>query len=245
MIPGSFKAIPPRVMMRQGFELMANANQSRRFSSVLTGARANLRAVGVPVIVNEHRGARPVLAAANLKRPKRRWLGQLALELYFSQLFRSDSALLDLWPSRLGVDADRDAVWSPRPLYVQWAPEFLKALRDLYAGFFLGDGARLDEGVRDLGLGSSAPRIFGHLGDGNQRSVRFSSANLRSTLREFSGHRSAKDPQLHPNFVAFGLYVSSLHSLLESLDLSFDVRSAFMRVHAAPSFPVYDLTKKN
>lgn len=238
MIPGSFKVIPPRIMVRQGFELMVNANQARRFSSVVTEAQANLRAVGVPVMVREHRGARPVLAASNLTRSKRRWLGQLALELYFSQVFLSDSAILDLWPSRLGVDADRDAVWSPRPLYVQWDPEFLKALRDLYAGFFLGDGERFDDGVRDLGLGSSGPRIFRHLGDGNQRSVRFSSANLRSTLREFSGQRSAKDLQLHPNFVAFGIYVSSLHDLLESLDLCFDVRSAFMRVHAAASFSV-------
>ena len=215
MIPGSFKVIPPWTMVRQGFELMVNANQARRFSSVVTEAQSNLRAVGVPVIVKEHRGARPVLAASKLTRSKRRWLGQLALELYFAQLFRSDSAILDLRPSRFGVDADGDAVWSPRPLYVQWDPPFLKALRDLYAGFFLGDGERFDEGVRDLGLGSSGPQIFGHLGDGNQRSVHFSSANLRSTLQQISAQRSARDPHFHSNFVAFGIYVSTLHDLLE------------------------------
>ena len=34
---------------------------------------------------------------------------------------------------------------------------------------------------------------------------------------------------LHQNFVAFGLYLASLHELLASLDCTLDVRSAFMR----------------
>ena len=72
-----------------------------------------------------------------------------------------------------------------------------------------------------------------HLGNGNQRSVRFNSAKLRSTLRGMSVHSRSADDVLHRNFVAFGLYVASLHELLESLDLAFDVRSAFMRSSAS------------
>jgi len=231
LIPPALNLIPPQSMARQGLELISNAANTRRFSSALTHMQLDLRAAGVPVIVKEHRGAPPLFSDSNLTRPQRRWLGQLALELYFVQLFRSESAILDLRPSRLGVDSERDAVWCPRPLYLQWDRQFLQALRDLYAGFFLGNDQRFRRGVSDLGLGTSGAQLLRHLGDGNQRSVRFRSADLRSTLREISATRSAEEPGLHGNFVAFGLYAASLHDLLESLDLRFDVRSAFMRTY--------------
>jgi len=231
LIPPAFSLIAPRSIARQGLDLISNAVNTRRFSSVLTDAQIDLRAAGVPIIVTENRGAPPISSHSNLTRPQRRWLGQLGLELYFAQLFRRESAIVDLRPSRLGVDSSRDAVWSPRPLYLQWDPQFLQALRDVYAGFFLGDGERFRGGVSQLGLGSSGTALLGHLGEGNQRSVRFCSSNLRSTLGEIHALRSAADAPLHRNFVAFGLYVASLHALLESLDLRFDVRSAFMRTY--------------
>ncbi len=231
LIQPTFNLIPPRSIARQGLELISNAVNTRRFSSVLTDAQLDLRAAGVAIVVAEHRGAPAIYSHSNLTRPQRRWLGQLGLELYFAQLFRRESAIVDLRPSRLGVDSSRDAVWSPRPLYLQWDPQFLQALRDVYAGFFLGDGERFRGGVSHLGLGSSGTALLGHLGDGNQRSVRFCSNNLRSTLGEIHALRSAEDAPLHGNFVAFGFYVASLHELLESLDLRFDVRSAFMRTY--------------
>jgi len=231
LIPPAFNLIPPRSLARQGLELILNAANTRRFASVLTDAQIDLRAAGVPIVVTECRGAPPISSHANLTRPQRRWLGQLALELYFAQLFRRESAILDLRPSRVGVDSSSDAVWCPRPLYLQWDPQFLQALRDVYAGFFLGNGERFSEGVSNLGLGSSGTPLLGHLGDGNQRAVRFRATNLRATLGEISALRSVEDARLHGNFAAFGLYVASLHELLESLDLRFDVRSAFMRTY--------------
>jgi len=231
LIPPAFNLIPLRSMARQGVKLISNAANTRRFSAVLTNTQIDLRAARVPIIVTEHQGAPQVSSAANLTLPQRRWLGQLALELYFAQLFRSDTAIVDLGPSRLGVDVAGDVVWCPRPLYLQWDQQFLQALRDLYAGFFLGDRDRFRRGVSNLGLGSSGTLLLRHLGDGNQRSVRFSITNLRVTLGEISALRSAEDARLHGNFVALGFYLTSLHELLESLDLRFDVRSAFMRTY--------------
>lgn len=231
LIPPAFNLVRPQSLARQGLQLISNAANTRRFSSVLADTQIDLRAASVPIIVKEHRGAPPISSHATLTRPQRRWLGQLALELYFAQLFRRESAILDLRPSRLGVDSSRGAVWCPRPLYLQWDRQFLQALRDVYAGFFLGDGERFRGGVSNLGLGSSSTPLLGHLGDGNQRSVSFRVTNLHSTLGAISALRSAEDPRLHGNFVAFGLYVASLHELLESLDLRFDVRTAFMRTY--------------
>jgi len=222
---------PARDIGDQTLDLISNGTNNTRFTSVLTRAQADLRAARVPLLVNRHRAHRQLVPPLELKRPRRRWLGQLALELYFTQLFRSDSAILDLSPSRLGVGDAGDAVWCPRPLYVHWDPDFLQGVRDLYAGFFLGDDQRLAYGIQQLGLGSAGGRLLQHLGGDNQRGVRFSVAKLQSTLREISAARTKEDGTLHRNTIAFGLYVASLHELLESLELAFDVRSAFMRTH--------------
>jgi hypothetical protein len=222
---------PARDIARQTLDLISNGTDSTRFTSVLVRAQADLRDARIPVLVNHYRDQRQTIFPSDLKRPKRRWLGQLALELYFTQLFRSDSAILDLSPSRLGVSGAGDAVWYPLPLYSQWDPDFLQAVRDMYAGFFLGDDQRFGCGIKQLGLGSAGGQVLAHLGEDDQRCVRFRVAKLRSTLHEISAARTNDDGAIHRNFIAFGVYMASLYELLEYLDLAFDVRSAFMRVH--------------
>jgi len=224
-----FDLLSPKQVAHQGLDFFSNATNSQRYSSILSTTQARLRDSGVPILITEHGGARRLLPVADLKRSQRRWLGQVALQLYFMQLFHSHSAVIDLWPSRLGIDAAGDGIWNPRPIYLRWDPRFLSALRDMYAGFFLGDDERCGYGIKQLGLGSAGERLLQHLGEDNQRGVRFSVAKLQSTLRDVSAARTKEDGTLHRNFIAFGVYVASLCALLESLELSFDVRGAFMR----------------
>ncbi len=231
MTPLALSIFPARDIAHETFGLISNGVTSSRFMSLLSRTQADLRATSVPILVDRHRARRHVVLRSDLKRPKRRWLGQLALELYFTQLFRSDSAILDLSPARLGVADSGDAVWSPLPLYIRWEPAFVQGVRHLYAGFFLGEEQRFGHGVRQLGLGSAGQQLLAHLGDDDQRCVRFRSATLQPMLREISAARTNEARPLHRNFIAFGVYVASLHELLETLDLGFDVRSAFMRVH--------------
>ncbi|HET6415780.1 MAG TPA: hypothetical protein VFG22_05755 [Polyangiales bacterium] len=231
MAPASLDLMSPRGIATQGLQLISNAANPRRFDRLVADVQGRLRAASVPVLIEEHRNPAPLQEASSLTRPRRRWLGQLALELYFAQLFRGYDAALDLRPSRFGVDGSGDAVWRPRPIYVRWNQRFLKGIRDVYEGFFFDRAEQLDAGLAALGLGSSAGLLLGHLGDGNQRSVRFGSEQLRSLLREMADRRQPEEPKLHPNFIAFGLLLTGLHELLEELDLAFDVRSAFMRTH--------------
>lgn len=229
MVPAGFDLMSTTSIARQGLEMVSNATNTKRYLSLLTAAQHTLREARIPVLVGEHQGQSRLLAPADLKRTQRRWLGQVTLELYFTQLFRSPTALLDLWPSRLGINSAGDAVWNPRPYYLRWDPSFINPLRDVYAGFFLGNEQRFEEGLDQLGLGSAGGLLLRHLGDGNQRGVRFSSAMLQSTLRELSALRLGQRGRLHRNFAGFGLYVGSLHESLESLGSMLDVRSAFMR----------------
>ncbi|HSN82875.1 MAG TPA: hypothetical protein VLS88_09885 [Polyangiales bacterium] len=229
MAPAAVDLVSPGKLAHQGLELLSNAANARRFESVMTGMQALLRDASVPVLIDESRGAPVLVQHDALSRPQRRWLGQVALELYFTQLFRSDTAILDLWPSHFGADGAGDAVWSPRPLYLRWDPTFRAGLQNVYAGFFLEKQERLDQGLRQLGLGRSAEPLLAHLGEGNQRSVRFGRAKLDSTLQAMASVRPPAHETLHRNFIAFGLCLMSLHELLGSLDLAFDVRAAFMR----------------
>lgn len=234
MLPAALDLFSPWALTKQGLGLVANAANAGRFHSMLAETQSYLRAAHVPVLL-KHSGDEPQFQRpGDLKRRQRRWLGQVVLELYFTQLLRSESAIVDLWPSRLGIDPQGDAVWSPRPLYLHWDPAFLSALRDFYAGFFLADARRFERGSQELGLGGARELLLRHMGDGNQnqRAVRFSSAELRSTL-EALPELSHGQGSLHQNFMAFGLYVTSLHTFLESLDLAFDVRSAFLRSYVS------------
>jgi hypothetical protein len=234
MTPAAFDLVPPIQAAHQGLELISNAAHTHRFQAAVTSMQAQLRDACVPVIVAEKNGAPELERPDRLSRPQRRWLGQVALELYFTQVLRSEVAIVDLWPSRFGMDAAGDALWSPRPLYVRWDAEFREGLRRVYAGFFLDQPEWLDAGLRQLGLGRSGGPLLQHFGEGNQRSVRFDRSELESTLRAMSVGRRPEDPPLHRNFIAFGLFVTSLHELLASLDLAFDVRSAFMRTYPRP-----------
>lgn len=229
MVPAGFDLLSTRQVAHQALELLSNAANARRYASVVGSTQATLRSARIPILVEDNPGERPLVPYADLKRTQRRWLGQVVLQLYFAQLFQSDTAVIDLWPSRLGIDAAGDAMWNPLPVYIRWDTKFVAALRDVYAGFFLNEESLFEEGLSRLGLGSAGGLLLRHLGQGNQRGVRFSSAHLQSTLTDLSELRLGQPGSLHRNFVAFGLYLASLHELLESLDCTLDVRSAFMR----------------
>jgi hypothetical protein len=198
--------------------------------------QSHLRAASVPILIQEQTKAPELVPHETLSRAQRRWIGQLALELYFTQLFRSEVAIVDLWSSRLGVNEDGDALWTPRPFYVRWDTRFREGIRDVYSGFFLEDRARFELGVRQLRLGESAHILIEHFGAGNQRSVRFGPEQLRQTVEALVERRAEQKSTLHPNFVAFGLYLIGLHELLGSLDMNFDVRAAFMRTYPGDLF---------
>ncbi|NNK07357.1 MAG: hypothetical protein HKP50_08625 [Myxococcales bacterium] len=223
--------LAPQELFQQSLELVSNAANTRRYASVRDTAQATLRSARVDILVEEQRRKIRLVPSSDLKRTQRRWLGQLGLQLYFTQLFQGDTAVIDLWPSRLGINAAGDAIWNPRPLYVRWDAEFIGAVRDVYAGFFIDDQAQFQAGLRKLGVEAAGGLALRHLGEGTQRGVRFSTAHLGATLREISdlNLNLSRAGTLSRNFVAFGLYLLSLHELLESLDCSFDVRSAFMR----------------
>jgi hypothetical protein len=118
---------------------------------------------------------------------------------------------------------------------VRWDAAFLAALRDLYAGSYLGDAARFDAAIARLSLEPARDVFLSHFGGGDQREVRFERATFVHTFHDAflacrdapPGPGGAPRPPLHGNFLALGLYLATLYEHLERLGLAFDVRAAY------------------
>lgn len=114
---------------------------------------------------------------------------------------------------------------------MEWQPEFLDGVRNLYGGFYLDDEARFAHGLEQLNLQDSGEALRHHLGSGDQRSVRFETSAFHSSFHDTFVTCRERGVALHRNFLALGIYLVCLYDVLEVLDLEFDVRGAFERVH--------------
>ncbi|MFW2389495.1 MAG: hypothetical protein ACN4G0_14235, partial [Polyangiales bacterium] len=86
MVPAGFDLMSPASIARQGLEMVSNATNTKRYLNLLTEAQQTLREARIPVLVRDHQAQSQLLAPTDLKRAQRRWLGQVTLELYFTQL---------------------------------------------------------------------------------------------------------------------------------------------------------------
>jgi hypothetical protein len=252
LTPTVFDVLPPRAAQRQVTELLAarlHPKEARR-------AREGLAVRGIRVA--EDRAPGPE-RAEGLDAATRARRGQRVLTLYFHQLLHHDVALLDLRADRFREHGAREhgarehgarehgaredgaredgatSVWRPGWLYVRWDAAFLAALRDLYAGYYLGDAARFDAAIARLSLEPARDVFLSHFGGGDQREVRFERATFVHTFHDAflacrdapPGPGGAPRPPLHGNFLALGLYLATLYEHLERLGLAFDVRAAY------------------
>jgi hypothetical protein len=159
----------------------------------------------------------------------RRRTGDRILEIYFTQIFAGEETILDLRADSFSASEGSKLHWRPKAFYVQWQFDFLKGLRDLYAGFYLDDEPRFKSGLHQLGLQDSGDALVSHLGSGDQRSVRFETSAFHTSFHDTFLACRDRGVALHRNFLALGIYLVCLYDVLESLDLEFDVRGAFER----------------
>ncbi len=229
--PSFLEVVPASHLIRQGREMLANAGSRDRFREIREELEELLRDCGIDVMLDtsgERSGD-----VASLPVAARRRLGQRALEVYFAQLLRLDSAILDLRAARFAMsDPSAAPCWFPRPFFVTWDRAFLEGVRALYEGFYREDDARFGEGLERLELEDAGDVLRAHFGTGNQREVVFRSAVFHSSFHDVFVRCRDNGVSLHRNFLALGLYLACLYDLLEALEIPFDVRDAFERAAA-------------
>ncbi len=191
-----------------------------------TPVRALIEALDLPVIFREDRDSSEMLPS--LSRQER---GRILLELYFGQIMENDLAWLDLRSSTFEY-LSKQWIWSPGPWIMKWDPHFLESIRRIYRGYYLDDEQEYLAGLRELNLEHAAELFRKQFGPGDQSKVYFRMKDFRESFHQiFLSCKKARS-QLHPNFFAFGLILSSLYEHLESLEDGFDVRKAFLEVLA-------------
>ncbi len=228
--PALFDVMPMRALIAQGKEFIANGSSSDRFAAVRDQIASSLQARGVEVDLEAEQSNRR-LSAPDLTDEEKRQAGHRILEIYFAQIFAGDVALLDLRTEAFGLTDGNTLAWQPRAFYVQWQPEFLDGVRNLYAGFYLDDDARFAHGLEQLNLQDSGDALRNHLGSGDQRSVRFETSAFHASFHDTFVACRDQGVALHRNFLALGIYLVCLYDVLETLGLEFDVRSAFENAH--------------
>lgn len=229
--PALYEVMPIPALFRQGKEFIANGLDGERFRQTQQEIEAVLRERGLRIAFGGPSGGRDGDPLSSLDEPARRSSGQQILELYFAQVFASGAAILDLRTSSFSVDDNGGLTWRPRAFYVEWQPEFLSGLRDLYGGFYLDDDARFQRGLVTLELEHAGDLMLSHLGGDDQRKVRFEMSTFQSSFHEMFLRCRDRGVSLHRNFIALGIYLVCLYEVLESLDLEFDVRDAFERAY--------------
>lgn len=231
MSPALYEVMPLRSIFAQGKEFIANGLDSARSAQAQKHVENWLADQGSVIRLGSGSKGDGEQRLAELEEDARRSVGQRILELYFGQIFASNRAILDLRAESFAA-AEEGILWRPRSIYLEWQPEFLGGLRDLYAGFYLDDDPRFERGLVALNLEGAGDLLVSHLGDGDQRSVRFEMTVFQSSFHEMFLRCRDRGISLHRNFVALGTYLVCLYDVLETLDLEFDVRHAFERIHA-------------
>jgi len=227
--PALFEVMPLRALLAQGKEFVSNGSDARRYAKVRERIASSLHARGLDVELGTQDDNTEGLSPLTLSEPFRRETGHRILEIYFTQVFAGLDTILDLRPDSFSTTEGSALHWRPKAFYVQWQPEFVTGLRDLYAGFYLDDEPRFESGLLQLGLRDSGDALLSHLGSGDQRSVRFETSAFHTSFHDTFLACRDRGVALHRNFLALGIYLVCLYDVLESLDLEFDVRGAFER----------------
>ncbi len=232
--PAFFDVMPLGALTNQVKGLVRAAADGKSFRRARTEIQRVLAEHGIEIriVADDEDAWRAALAGEpdSLDADARRVLGRRALELYFGQLFAGETSLLDLRAGRLMPAPDAGPpLWAPRSAWVRWDPEFLTAVRDLYAGFYRDDEARFDAGIEALGLAEAAPVLRDHFGAEDQRAVRFRTDEFRASFHEVFVRCRDAGQALHPGFVPLGIALACLYDGLEALDVPLDVRDAFER----------------
>jgi hypothetical protein len=227
--PALFEVMPLRALLAQGKEFVSNGSDARRYAKVRENIASQMKARRLEVELGPQKNGAAGLVTVDLSESLRRQTGDRILEIYFTQIFGGEETILDLRPDSFSASEGAQLQWRPKAFYVQWQPDFLTGLRDLYAGFYLDDEARFEGGLRQLGLQDSGDALLNHLGSGDQRNVRFETSAFHTSFHDTFVACRDRGVALHRNFLALGIYLVCLYDVLEGLDLEFDVRAAFDR----------------
>lgn len=222
--PSLFRILPAGKIASQASTLAKNWMSDRRFRKAKQECQETLAESELPITivkrVDKERG-----------RNEDALTGEQVLELYFHQIFHSSTAILDLRYARFWK-TDDGVAWAPRPYFLEWAPEFQNRLRDVYLSFYSGDEDKFDRAISELGLTGMAGIFRDQFGGQDPTSASFRIEDFRDSFKTILSKSEELDTELHPNFIALGIYLACMYEHLEELGGEYNVAVALERASA-------------
>ncbi|MEY4509113.1 MAG: hypothetical protein RLZZ450_1235 [Pseudomonadota bacterium] len=148
--------------------------------------------------------------------------------LYFQQLFSDKPTLLDLRASSCQMEGGFIG-WDPAPWVCVWDAAFLRNLRELYQGFYAGDDATFTRSLVALHIDHSEDLFRKYFG-AEQTGQSFKMKDFVDTFHQVFVRCKERKVELHPDFLALGVYLATMYDHLDGLDVRIDVRGCFERV---------------
>jgi len=230
--PAFFDVMPSRKIWSRGRSLMTTRGSERYREAISRRAQELMQVpLAVQLVGSEQPAARDALGSARDDDATR------LVTLYFHQLFSDSPTLLDLRAGSFERAKDVTAStlrWKPSAWVCAWDTSFLASLRGLYRGFYGGDDALFRRSLQELGIDAAEELFRRHFGS-EQRGQAFKMKEFVETFHQvFVRCRDAKI-ELHPDFLALGVYLATLYEHLDGLDVRIDVRACFELGSARPS----------
>lgn len=222
--PSFFEVLPPAALSGQAKELISNYVSRPRFLRVREELQESVENARFGLTMS---GALPKnRSVAELPDATRRARAETVLRLFFHQLLRAETCVLDLRRRSFGIDDHGALVWNPAPLFVKWEQDFVPSVRDLYVGFYRDDEQTWRRGLEALQLEPAEALFRAHFGgvDGVQE---FKLAEFQRTFHQAFVQCRDAGKRLHGNFLPLGLFLACLYEHLEALAVPLHTRALF------------------
>jgi hypothetical protein len=223
--PAFFDVMPRKALWARAKSLYAATRDREAFRHAVAARSAQLESAMPHLKLVAERPAMRGTPASSAGEADRRATN--VVELYFMQLFSDGVTLLDLRDSAFSFeDEPKASFWHPASWLVQWSPEFIGPLRDIYRGFYTRDDELFRRGLGALSLLHSEDLFRAQFG-GDQKQVRFRTAEFIRTFHQVFLRCKEAGTTLHPDFLPLGIYLAALYDHLEALAVPVDVAAAY------------------
>jgi len=155
-------------------------------------------------------------------------LGQVALELYFRQLFQANLWNLDLAPERFYL-TEQTLTWSPKPLFWKVDPHFAESIQKMYLGFYCSQMPLFEEGLNNIHLLPAKDVFLEYFGHEDQTQTCFELKKFQKAFDRIFGICLESQIQLPPDFLALGILMLTLYQNLESSGLTYNIKNIFKK----------------
>lgn len=236
--PTFFELVSARDISARIFEIARNWLDSAGFDQLIETRRASAERCQIPVDVSKRGREKRALAAGPVEgvdsggtgsRVSPR-VGDVALDLYFHQVFTDTRALLDFRAACFDLhDGGTMVRYQPTPIWVRWSSEFAMALRALYDGFYQNDDVVFRAALSGLGVAPAETVFRSAFGGEHRRQYLFTLADFKATFHQVFVACREKGSRIHPDFITLGVALATLYGHLERTGHSFDVEACYER----------------